>query len=123
MLYKMKLAKLEKNQDYPERNIYSRVKSFKTYTLPTKYGERLCGFRAYNEDDECVLSAGWFDPAFLIDKKFQLTDNEVIAGFKSLRHKDFEAVHYDVRFIIRQVNQKDIDLSAPNPNKKNVQNM
>ena len=105
---------LARQEDLPTK--YARIKYFKTYSEPRQYGEKLCGFRAYDKEEECVLSAGWFDPQYLLCKKFLLADNEVINGISTLRHekdKFAPAVHYDAKFIIREVNLNELDLTAP----------
>ena len=53
-------ADLARQEDLPTK--YAKIKYFKTYSEPRQYGEKLCGFRAYDKEEECVLSAGWFDP-------------------------------------------------------------
>jgi hypothetical protein len=60
----------------PREKVHAKIKYFKTYVEPRSYGERLCGMRCYDKEDEVVLEAGWFDPAFLICKRWQLAPNE-----------------------------------------------
>jgi hypothetical protein len=81
--------------------VYAKIKYFKTYVEPRTYGERLCGLRCYDKDDLVVLEGGWYDPNYLICKRWTLNDNEQIWGFESYIHKSTPGVHYDVVFRIR----------------------
>lgn len=104
----MKVEKLQIQQGK-----YARIKNYKVYTLNTKYGNRLCGFRGYDKENVCVISAGWFDPNYLEYKEFKLGDDEVISGFSSYRHSKYRAVHYDVIFNTTQVSNREDELWTP----------
>ena len=81
---------------------YAKIKHFKPYVEPRTYGEKLCGIRCYDKEDNVVLQAGWFDPSFLICKRVTLADNEVIWGIESYTHFSTPGVHYDAIFRIRE---------------------
>ena len=81
---------------------YAKIKYFKTYVEPRTYGEKLCGIRCYDKEDNLVLQAGWFDPSFLVCKRMILADNEVIWGVESFTHFSAPGVHYDSIFRVRE---------------------
>ena len=57
--YPMENHELKKQES---NNKYAKIKYFKTFTEPRTFGERFCGFRAYDIDDNVVMNVGWFDP-------------------------------------------------------------
>ena len=78
--------------------VWAKIKKFKTYVKRMICGERLCGIRCYDKEDDVVLQAGWFDPQFLTCKKHELKDGEKIVGIESDRHRAEKGVHYNVKF-------------------------
>ena len=88
----------------------STIAVIKVFTKPCDLGSKLTGIRCYNDENEIILSNGWFQDSEC--QKFELKPFERVTGIKGYWHparkgdddKDFVpnlgATLYDVQFRI-----------------------